>query len=220
MKAKFTHLSSQMRAAYMESTNALVRAVEAKDPYEHRHSERVADYSVKLARRLNVPETEVEVIKYAALLHDVGKIGVAQEVLVKTEPLTASEYDLLKKHPIVGVNILKEVKFLEKEIPIVMYHHERFDGKGYPHGLKGREIPLGARIVAVADSFEAMTAGRMYRQPQTVLEVIEELKKGKNTQFDPDLIDAFVALLEEEVRSPETTKPAEVGTEEAQKGTL
>jgi diguanylate cyclase (GGDEF)-like protein/PAS domain S-box-containing protein/putative nucleotidyltransferase with HDIG domain len=198
LKKKFQHLSTQMRAIYMESTNALVKAVEAKDPHTQRHSDNVAAYSVKLARQLKVPESEIEVIKYAALLHDVGKIGVTQEILIKTDPLTDGEYELLKKHPIIGVNILKDVKFLEKELPIILHHHERFDGAGYPYGLKGREIPLGARILAVVDAFEAMTAGRTYREGYPKAQAMTELIKGKNTQFAPDVVDAFIDVLKQE----------------------
>jgi putative nucleotidyltransferase with HDIG domain len=176
----------------------MVKAVEAKDPYTKGHSENVAEYAVNLARYAQLPESEIEIIKYAALLHDVGKIGVAQEVLTKQAPLTDAEFELLKKHPVIGISILKDVRFLEKEIPLILHHHERIDGKGYPHGLKGREIPLGARMLAVIDAFEAMTAGRTYRKSISQQQAIQELINGKGTQFDSELVDIFIKMLAHE----------------------
>jgi putative nucleotidyltransferase with HDIG domain len=185
-----------MRSTYMEYTNALVKAVDAKDPYTKEHSQNVSATSVEIATGMGLSEIEIEVIKYAGLLHDVGKIAVSQEILVKKEPLTREEYELLKKHPVIGVNILKDIRFLEKEIPIILHHHERFDGKGYPHGLKGREIPVGARILAVSDAFDAMTSGRGYKDKVSLEKTIGELKRGSGTQFAPDVVEVFVKILE------------------------
>jgi diguanylate cyclase (GGDEF)-like protein/PAS domain S-box-containing protein/putative nucleotidyltransferase with HDIG domain len=196
LKKKFVLLSDQMRGTYMEYTNALVKAVDAKDPFTKEHSQNVSACAVEIARALGLAENEAEIIKYAGLLHDVGKIAVSQDILVKKEPLTNEEFDLLKKHPVIGVNILKDIRFLEKEIPIILHHHERWDGKGYPHGLKGREIPLGARIMAVADAFDAMLSGRGYKDKVSLSRVIAELKRGSGTQFAPEIVDVFVALLE------------------------
>jgi diguanylate cyclase (GGDEF)-like protein/PAS domain S-box-containing protein/putative nucleotidyltransferase with HDIG domain len=204
LKKKFVLLSDQMRGTYMEYTNALVKAVDAKDPFTKEHSQNVSARAVDIAVALGIPEGDVEIIKYAGLLHDVGKIAVGQDILVKKDPLTREEFELLKKHPVIGVNILKDIRFLEKEIPIILHHHERWDGKGYPHGLKGREIPLGARIMAVADAFDAMMSGRGYKDKVSLSSVIEELKRGRGTQFAPEVVDAFVALLEK--KAPE--KPA------------
>lgn len=198
LKGKFLALSSDMRAAYIDATNAMVKAVEAKDPHTRGHSQNVADYAVRLAEFLNLPPVEIEVIKYAAMLHDVGKIGVAQEILTKKGALSGAEFELLKKHPVIGVSILKDVRFLEKEIPLILHHHERHDGKGYPQGLIGREVPLGARILAVIDAFEAMTAGRTYRASVSVGDALVELQRGKGAQFDPELVDAFVQLVSQE----------------------
>jgi diguanylate cyclase (GGDEF)-like protein/PAS domain S-box-containing protein/putative nucleotidyltransferase with HDIG domain len=196
LKKKFVLLSDQMRGTYMEYTNALVKAVDAKDPFTKEHSQNVSGCAVEIARALRLGESEIEIIKYAGLLHDVGKIAVNQDILVKKEPLTRDEFELLKKHPVIGVNILKDIRFLEKEIPIILHHHERWDGKGYPHGLKGREIPLGARIIAVADAFDAMTSGRGYKDKVSRSNVLAELKRGSGTQFAPEVIDVFVAVLE------------------------
>ena len=198
LKTQFVNLSNDVRATYIDSTNALVKAVEAKDPHTRAHAANVAEYSQRLARFLGLPEPDVEVIRYAALLHDIGKIGVPQEVLVKKTPLTDSEYELLKRHPVIGVTILKDVRFLERELPLILYHHERYDGTGYPQGLKGREIPLGALLLGVIDAFEAMTAGRTYWDSMSVEDAVRELLDGRGTQFAPDITEAFVEMLRSE----------------------
>lgn len=196
LKMKFLSLSQQMRASYMEYTNALVKAVDAKDPFTKEHSQNVSQYAVEIAKASGLPEKDVEIIKYASLLHDIGKISIAQEILLKKDQLTSDEYKILQKHPMIGVTILKDLKFLEKEIPIILHHHERFDGKGYPQGLMGREIPQGARIVAVADAFDAMTSGRGYREKLTIDEAIMELRRGSGSQFVPEIVETFVRILQ------------------------
>ncbi|MBD3346908.1 MAG: diguanylate cyclase [Chitinivibrionales bacterium] len=196
LKSEFMRLSHDIRATYMESTNALVRAIDAKDHYTQEHSKGVSSYAVQVAKALRLPEKETEIIKYAGLLHDIGKIGISHEILTKKERLKSEEFDILKKHPVIGVSILKDVKFLEKEIPIILHHHEHFDGRGYPHGLKGREIPLGARILAVVDAWDAMTTDREYRRRLSTEEAINELKRFSGTQFDNEIVDAFLALFE------------------------
>ncbi len=197
LKAKFDYLSTQMRAAYMESTYALLRAVDAKDHYTEEHSQNVSRYAVELAKAINLHVEEIEIIKYAGLLHDVGKIGVNQEILIKKTPLTDEEFEILKKHPVIGVNILKDVKFLEKEIPIILHHHERYDGAGYPQGYKGREIPLGARILAVVDAYDAMTTERYWKSKLSKREALDELEQGSGTQFSPDLVAVFKTIVEQ-----------------------
>ncbi len=194
MKNKFQELSNQMRVTYIESTNALVKAVDAKDPFAKEHSHNVSQYSIEIAREMHLSEQDVEVIGYAGLLHDVGKISVNEEILTKKDALTQKEFEILKQHPEVGVNILREMKFLEKEIPIILHHHEHYDGTGYPYGLKGREIPAGARIVAVADAIDAMTSGRTYRKRLSWRDAIIEIKKGSGTQFAPDVVIAAVKV--------------------------
>ncbi len=204
LKKKFVLLSDQMRGTYMEYTNALVKAVDAKDPFTKEHSQNVSNSAVSIARAMKLPDTDVEIIKYAGLLHDVGKIAVNQDILVKKEPLTKEEFEHLKKHSVIGVNILKDIRFLEKEIPLILHHHERWDGKGYPHGLRGREIPLGARIIAVADAFDAMTSGRGYKDKVPLASVIAELRRGSGTQFAPEVVDVFITVLE---NIPDNHKP-------------
>jgi putative nucleotidyltransferase with HDIG domain len=196
LKGKFQDLSDQMRYIYMESTNALIKAVDAKDPFAREHSRNVSEYAKEIAKFMKLSEQDIEIIHYAGLLHDVGKIGIKDDILVKKEELTSNELEILKRHPEVGVNILKDIKFLEKEIPVILHHHERFDGKGYPHGLRGREIPVGARIIAVADAFDAMTSGRTYKTRLPWKKAVDEIKKGSGTQFAPEVVEAFVKLEE------------------------
>jgi diguanylate cyclase (GGDEF)-like protein/putative nucleotidyltransferase with HDIG domain len=204
LKKKFLGLSTQIRETYVDSTYALVKAVEAKDPHTVGHADNVAYYSVKIAEAMGMSAEDVEVIKYASLLHDVGKIGVSQDILVKKTSLTKAEYELLKRHPVIGVNILGDVGFLEKELPIILHHHERVDGSGYPHGFRGREIPVGSRILAAVDAFEAITAGRSYRGRRSEKEAIEELVQGKGTQFSPEIVDVFLEVLRKSPRREET----------------
>ena len=185
-----------MRTTYMESTNALLKAVDVKDHYTLEHSENVSRYSVEIARAMNFDEEEIDVIKNAALLHDIGKIGIDKAVLTKDGPLTKSEFEVLKKHPMIGVNILKDVKFLEKEIPIIKHHHEWYNGGGYPQGLKEREIPFGALILGVADAYDAMSTDREFKAKLSKEEAIKELKDGRGTQFSPEVVDVFIEIIE------------------------
>lgn len=195
LKIKFEKMSRQMRNTYIESTNVLIKAIDAKDPMAKEHSQNVAAYSIEIAKALDLPESELEIIANAALLHDIGKISIRDEILRKNEALSFSELQTLRRHPEIGVNILRDLKFLEKELPIILHHHERYDGEGYPHGLKGREIPLGARIIAVADAFDAMVSGRSYKKKVSWVVALKEIKNGCNTQFAPEIVDAFCKVL-------------------------
>lgn len=197
LKTKVTSLSDQMRATYMESTYALLKAVDAKDHYTQEHSENVSKYSVAIAKKMKIPEENVEIIKNAALLHDIGKIGIDKSILLKKSSLTSGEFEILKKHPVIGVAILKNVQFLEKEIPIIQHHHEWYNGCGYPQGLKEREIPMGALILGVADAFDAMTTSHEYKEKLSQEEAINELKRGKETQFSSKVVDVFLNIIEE-----------------------
>lgn len=171
---------------------SLVNAIEAKDKYTLGHSERVADYSVQIAKRLNMSEAEIEDIRVAGMLHDIGKIGVPDDILKKPAKLTNSEYEEVKKHPAIGSWILNTLDLPESTMNAINYHHERFDGKGYPLGLKGRELSLATQIVSLSDAYDAMTSDRPYRKAMTHGEAIAELKKCSSTQFNPEL----VALIE------------------------
>ena len=198
LRLKFHDLSARMRSAYVESTNAFLLAIDAKDHYTMEHSKRTAEYAVRLARALGLPEVEIQVIQNAAHLHDIGKIGIDKEILLKEAPLTPDEYDVLKKHTTIGANILKGIRFLEKEVPIILHHHERYDGSGYPRELAGREIPFGARILSVADAFDAMTTERGFKRRFSVQEALTEIRRMSAIQFDPEIAETFAAMMEKD----------------------
>lgn len=179
---------------FLKLVRVLVNALDAKSPWTRGHSERVAEYAESLARAMGLDEDEVKNISLAGLLHDIGKIGTSDPVLDKPGKLTREEYELVKKHPAQGAAILEGIKQLRDVVPIVKYHHERPDGKGYPVGLKGDEIPLGARILHVADSFDSMTADRPYREAPGMDYALSEFSKFSGTQFDPSVIKAALEV--------------------------
>ncbi len=195
LKGKVLDLYKQVKGNYIESTNALLGAIDAKDHYTLKHSRNVAKYAVKLANHLKLPKQEIEVIKNAALFHDIGKIGIDKNILTKKNHLSAEEFENIKKHPAIGVNILKNISFLAKEIPIIRHHHERYDGKGYPHGLRENEIPLGAKIIAVADAYDAMTTEREFQTKISADAAFEILQSEKGQQFDPKIVESFIELI-------------------------
>ncbi len=186
-----------LQLAMIESIESFANALEAKEPYTKGHSDRVSVYAKMLAERMHLDGKSVSDIAQAGRLHDIGKIGMRYDALTKTDGLSKEEYDQFKMHTIVGANILKPMKFLADIIPIILYHHERYDGKGYPEGLKGTEIPIGARVLAVCDSFDVMTSDRPYRKPLSRERVLADLKNNKGTQFDPEVVDAMLLLIEE-----------------------
>jgi diguanylate cyclase (GGDEF)-like protein len=177
------------------SIKTLITIINAKDRYTFGHSERVVYYAMNLARQANLTEEEMAVLRYGSFLHDIGKIEIDRELLNKIGPLKASEFMSLKKHPVWGCDIVHPIKSLQGAIPVILHHHENFDGSGYPLGLYGENIPFQARILRIADSFDAMTTDRPYKKAKTVPEACEELIKYKGILFDPDLIDLFVQLV-------------------------
>lgn len=179
---------------------ALANALDSRDAYTLYHSENVAKYAVKIAKKMNLSNETCEIIRLGGLLHDIGKIGIPEQILFKTSKLTDNEYALIKTHPVIGYNMIKHVSSFKENgiLDIVLYHHERMDGKGYPKGLKGDGIPLVARIVAIADSFDAMTSKRIYRDQQNLEYAFQEILKNKGTQFDPEIADVFLSLFSEE----------------------
>lgn len=187
------HLDAER--TYIETISALAMAVEARDPYSRGHSDRVAQYSVKIAKALGLPSEQVEEIKVAAELHDVGKIGISDDVLKKLGPLNEEEWCVMHKHPIIGEGIIKPVTSLAKLCSIVRHHHEWVDGIGYPDGLKGQEIPLGSKILAVADSFDAMTSDRPYRKALSPEAAKQDLKKYIDIRYQKEVVEAFLSLV-------------------------
>lgn len=181
------------------SIKTLISVINAKDRYTYGHSERVVFYSKILGEALNLTEDEKRELKYGAYMHDIGKINIPKEILIKKMPLNDKEWNMLKEHPQNGVDIIEPVKSLSRVKPIILYHHEKFDGTGYPEGLKGNEIPYLARILTVVDSFDAMTSNRPYNKRKTYSEGIEELRKWSGKQFDPKIVDAFIKTLKENV---------------------
>lgn len=185
---------------FMRTTIALVAAIEAKDNYTHGHTTRVSNFSLQIARRLKnknkklINERFVENLHIASLLHDVGKIGIPEHILNKRSGLTVGERNRIKEHPLIGATILKPIKELEESVVGIKYHHERPDGLGYPEGLKGKDIPLIASIISVADSFDAMTTERPYRPALSRDEAVKEIRKLSNLQFSPQVTEAFMEL--------------------------
>ena len=186
---------NQSEADLLNSTNMLIRIINAKDKYTFGHSERVGRYAVWIAEKMGLPVDEIKTIKIGAFLHDIGKIEIGADVLTKRGRLTEEEFKLIKKHPFWGAGIIRAVDSLKNTLPLIMYHHEKFDGSGYPKGLRGVHIPLHARILSVADSFDAMTSNRPYGKRKTVTKAVEELKRCAGTQFDPDIVKAFLEVL-------------------------
>ena len=187
----------KIERVYFQTMHSLVRALEEKDPYTAGHSERVAFYSTELAKGLSLSREEIDAVNKAAYLHDIGKIGMPDRVLHKKEKLTDEDFAYIKRHQTDGAKILEGLPFCEKIIPYILHHHERYDGKGYPHGLSGDMIPQGAQIIAIADSFDAMTTGRGYNSPLMLDEAIVELKKSRGVQLNPAYTQRFIELLEE-----------------------
>lgn len=187
-------LFERLETFYLEMVKTLARAVDSKDAYTHDHSDRASLKARRLAAELQLPEQMARYVEYAALLHDIGKIGIDEAILLKPGKLTSEEYEVMKKHPIIGHQILAPVKFLGPVAQMVLYHQEWYNGQGYPEGLKGEAIPLGARIVAVIDAWDAMTSDRPYRKALGREIAVSELRKGSGTQFDPTIVEAFLKL--------------------------
>ena len=186
----------KLEKSYLESIATLRYTVEVKDSYTRGHSDRVSEYSVLIGKKLGLSDLQLRTLQIGGLFHDIGKIGVPDSILLKESKLTDNEYSEIKNHPSIGAHILSNATIFKDIIPIVKHHHERYDGKGYPSMLKGNEIPYLARITAIADSFDAMTSKRSYRDSLPLETVIDEFRKNKGTQFDPELTDIFLDILE------------------------
>ena len=172
---------------------ALARTVEARDNYTEKHLHRVADRAVEVARRMGMAERQVDGVRLGGLLHDLGKIATPDRILLKPGPLSRAEFAIIKRHPEVGAEIIRPLHGLDGPAPAVLHHHERFDGAGYPYGLRGEAIPLSARILAVADAFDAMTTDRVYRAALRIEDALQILEDGRGGQWDPSVVDTFLA---------------------------
>ena len=191
-----SRLYEDLLSANLKTMQALAFALDARDDYTFGHSKRVTDYVLVVGEALGLQGRELKSLEYAASLHDIGKIGITDRVLRKPGSLTPEEFELIKDHTMIGANIVRPVEFLKEAVPLIYHHHERYDGKGYPAGLKGEEIPIGARILGVVDAFEAMTSDRPYRKALAPDVAIEELKRWAGIQFDPQVVEVFIEIYE------------------------
>ncbi|QCJ44247.1 HD-GYP domain-containing protein [Bacillus sp. S3] len=182
----------------LELIFALSKTLDSKDTYTSDHSQNAAWYAVEIAKKMNLPNHVIVAVHQGGLLHDIGKIGIPEHILVKPDKLTAKEYSIIKQHPVIGHEIIKHVTCFNENgvLDLVLYHHERYDGTGYPKGLMGNEIPLAARIMAIADTFDAMTSNRVYRNALSLEQALQEIKKNSGTQFDPFITDVFLSLFD------------------------
>jgi response regulator RpfG family c-di-GMP phosphodiesterase len=181
-----------LKKAHLDSVKILVEAIDAKDAYTRGHSDRVRKWSVKIAEKLGFSEKRLESLEFGALLHDIGMIGIKDEVLQKQGPLNPMEYEHIQEHPLIGVKIIEGGIFFKDEIPMIRHHHERFDGSGYPDGLVGENIPFEARIISIVDAFDAMSSLRPYRREMSQEDALVEMEKGKGKQFDPKILEIFI----------------------------
>ena len=188
----------QLEKAYLESIEVLRYTVEAKDPYTRGHSDRVSEYSVLIGKKLGLSDKDLKTLQIGGLFHDIGKIGIPDSILLKEDKLTDDEYSQIKNHPTIGAHILQNATIFKDIIPIVKHHHEKYDGNGYPGRLKGEEIPFMARITTVADTFDAMTSKRSYRNPLSLDTVRSEIEKCSGSQFDPEIAKVFLDILDNE----------------------
>jgi energy-coupling factor transport system substrate-specific component len=190
-------IAELLERTHFETIMAFSEALEARDQYTAGHSRRVMEYSKSIGQRMKLEKQDIEDLKRSALLHDIGKIGIPDMVLHKQAKLSDEEYAIIKSHPERGAAILKHIKSFKHLVPAVYHHHERFDGEGYPQGVKGKEIPLHARIIAIADAFDAMTSNRAYRKALSLRTALSELERNKGMQFDPDIAEIFIDILQE-----------------------
>lgn len=184
----------KLNYSYREMVAAASTAIDARDAYTAGHSKRVADIACKVGRKLGMEDSQIECLELAALFHDIGKIGVPDYILNKSGRLDEEELKTIQEHPTVGYNILVKIEYFSHMLPAILYHHERQDGKGYPEKLKGDQIPIGAAILAIADTYDAMTSNRPYRNALSHESAVEELKKHRGTQFKKEVVDAFLEM--------------------------
>jgi diguanylate cyclase (GGDEF)-like protein/PAS domain S-box-containing protein len=197
LKEKLDKLTKRANQSLIEATFAFAKTIDLKDHYTGEHVEKTVHYATEIANLLGLPRNDVELVKQASILHDLGKIGVSEKILLKKSKLTKEEFEEVKKHPRIGVEIIRPIHFLHSIVPLILYHHERWDGKGYPYGLKGEEIPVGARIIAIADVYQALISDRPYHKAYSENEAVGIIKKGSGTQFDPHIVITFLRILKQ-----------------------
>jgi len=192
-----SQLYEDLRSTYMRTIKVLAQTIDARDHYTHSHSENVVHYAVAIAKEMKLPARDIELIRQACELHDLGKIGVEDSILLKTSSLTPVEWEQIRKHPAIGAQILEPLTFLNAVVGLVRQHHEHYDGSGYPEGRKGDDILLGARIIHVADAYEAMRSARSYRKiPLMKDAAVLEIKRNSGSQFDPRIVDVFLRVVD------------------------
>ena len=198
MNKELSNILKEIRKNYLSTVRALASAIEANDKYTWGHCERVANISLAIAKEMGLDSKELNTLEFASILHDIGKIGISSSILNKEGRLTEEEFEIVKEHPGIGYEILSDVEFLYDSRKVLLQHHERIDGKGYPQRLYGDNIVQLAKIMAIADAYDAMTSSRPYRKiPLTKEQAIEELIRGKGTQFDEGIVDYFIDLLKD-----------------------
>lgn len=190
--AKLQQAYRYLKKSHLDSVKVLAEAIDAKDPYTRGHSDRVKRMSLSIARHMGFSEERLETLEYGALLHDIGKIGIKDDILQKEGPLSREEYETIRQHPLIGVKIVEGVEFFRDKVPIIRHHHEFYDGSGYPDGLVGEAIPLEARIISLPDAFDAMTSARPHRGIMPLQDAILEMEKCKGKQFDPKVLEIFL----------------------------
>ncbi len=192
---KNLQLHEEQQKLIFGSIKSLVTLMDKKVPHKYTHTPRISRIVLGIAEKMHLNENQIRILQHASLLHDAGKIDIPLGILTKRKKLSSKEFDIIKSHPLRGAEIIKPLEILKPLVPIILYHHEKYDGSGYPSGLKKGQIPLPARIMAVADAFEAMLSGRPYRKSSiTIKDAIEEVKKNSGTQFDPKVVNAFLEL--------------------------
>lgn len=194
LKNEIEHAYQNIQRHYKETVDSLIEVIDAKDSYTKGHQERVAILAVRFGKALGLSNEEINLIRQAALLHDIGKIGVPEHILNKKDTLDPDEFEFIKQHPAIGARIISRVQFLKDVVPIVLHHHEKYQGTGYPSGLKGEQIPLGARIITIADSIDAMLSERPYARAKSMEMVREQLITGSGTHFDPLLVEIALKM--------------------------
>jgi putative nucleotidyltransferase with HDIG domain len=207
LKRKISRLSERVDRVALESMYAFSKSMEARDYYTAEHAEEMVSLVLKIGKEIGLSKEMLNNLERGATLHDIGKIGISDSILRKKSKLTPEEYEIIKMHPKIGAEIIRAIHFLKEVVPVVLHHHERWDGKGYPSGLKAREIPLLARVVCIADVYQALISDRPYRKAYSKKEALEILKKEAGTHFDKDLVDILIRLESKPEERPSATKP-------------